>query len=105
MPRRIGLYRTEVKRLKRLQNAAEDISDLLELPADALAGSIKLSVTGGRHALIENHCGLLSFSDSEVILAASRGKLVIRGSGLRLGIMTAGQLSVSGKIQNVELEQ
>lgn len=104
MTRRIDLYRLGVFRLKRLIRAAEDISDLLQLPADALAGAAKVSVTGGKHALIENHRGLLGFSETQVTVALNRGKLIISGSALQLVTMTVSQLSVSGKIQHVEFE-
>lgn len=104
MPLRIDLYSQGVEILKKLIDRAEDLGDLFDLPAEAFAGSAKISVTAGKHALIDNHKGVLAFSDSQVLVSCARGRLAISGSSLRLDTMSASQLLVSGKIQRVEWE-
>ena len=104
MLQRIGLYRLGVEALRKLIDMSEDLCDRFALPADALLGALKLTVTGGRQVFIDNHKGILSYSDERVLLSTGKGKLLIYGQALRLETMTAGQLLINGKIQRVEWE-
>ncbi|MGI5976447.1 MAG: YabP/YqfC family sporulation protein [Candidatus Limivicinus sp.] len=80
----------------------ENLTASLGLPEDVVLGSLKLSVTAGKRALVENHRGVLSFSDTQVIIAAKRGQLAIEGTELSIMAMTKSQILISGKIQTVE---
>ena len=48
--------------MKRIADIPEEIAGRLDLPAETVAGVPKLTVTGRRRALIENHRGLLQYS-------------------------------------------
>ena len=48
--------------VKRLSDIPLEIAERLDLPAESVAGVPKLTVTGRRRALVENHCGLLEYS-------------------------------------------
>ena len=48
--------------MKRLSDIPLEIAERLDLPAESVAGVPKLTVTGRRRALVENHCGLLEYS-------------------------------------------
>lgn len=47
--------------MKKLRELPYELADKLELPEDVLLGSAKLTVTGGRSAVIENHRGVLEY--------------------------------------------
>lgn len=104
MPRRIDLYRLEVRRLRSIIETAEKLARALELPEDALSGSAKLTVTAGRRATVENHRGILSYADTRIVIRLSRGRLSVSGSGLRLLAMTPESIFIGGHIQNVGWE-
>ena len=53
--------------------------------------------------LIENHCGIISYSRECVAVKTKNGCICVFGSGLVLNKMSKELLRVCGRIQNVEL--
>jgi len=88
------------KHLRRLERVSERIG----LPTDITLGSCKVSITGRRCALIENHSGILSCG-CEMIEFNSRGeKLRFRGDGLYISALDSNDAAVFGRILSVEFE-
>lgn len=75
-----------------------------DLPADIVAGLPRIELIGNGQLRMENHRGILSYREEEVVI--SGGKLLVRvqGSGLELQSMSANALLVAGIIQSVSLE-
>ena len=88
--------------MKKLRELPYELADKLELPEDVLLGSGKLTVTGGRSAVIENHRGVLEYTDERIVVAVPRGKVCLDGTGLRLKAMNKNELLVGGRIRNIE---
>ena len=84
---------------------AESAIKRLNLPGEILAGELKLSVTGGKRALLENHRGILSFDREQIILATQKGRVQLRGENLYLAEMCEDWLVVCGKIRMMEWEE
>ena len=74
----------------------------MELPGELLPGAASLILTGGKQALVEGHRGIVEYSQEQIVLALKRGKLILNGSGMQLRAMNAGELLISGSINNVE---
>ena len=68
--------------MKNMKELPQDLAQRLELPEEALLGALKLTVTGGRQALVENHRGLLDYSEERILISAIKGKLAISGTGI-----------------------
>lgn len=81
----------------------EELIDRLELPSDAL-GVPKLSISGRRRLLIENHCGILCYGDSLIEVGSRSMKIKVRGDELRLRAMDKNDMLICGRIISVELE-
>ncbi|MDY5083933.1 MAG: YabP/YqfC family sporulation protein [Candidatus Limivicinus sp.] len=88
--------------MKKLRELPYELADKLELPEDVLLGSAKLTVTGGRSAVIENHRGVLEYNAERIVVAVPRGKVCLDGTGLRLKAMNKNELLVGGRIRNIE---
>ena len=88
--------------MKKLRELPYELADKLELPEDVLLGSAKLTVTGGRSAVIENHRGVLEYTAERIVVAVPRGKVCLDGTGLRLTAMNKNELLVGGRIRNIE---
>ena len=88
--------------MKKLRELPYELADKLELPEDVLLGSAKLTVTGGRSAVIENHRGVLEYNAERIVVAVPRGKVCLDGTGLRLKAMNKNELLVGGHIRNIE---
>ena len=75
-----------------------------DLPADIVAGLPRIELIGNGQLQMENHRGILSYREDEVVV--SGGKLLVRiqGSELELQSMSANALLVAGVIRSVKLE-
>lgn len=104
MFQRIDLYRLEVYALKNILNTAEALAEAFELPADALLGAARVTVTARKNVVIENHRGILSYGEESIVIRLQRGKLAINGSALHLVAMTADRVFITGRIQSMEWE-
>lgn len=90
--------------MKSFADRLELLEEKAGLPGETLSGQLKLSVTAGKRALVENHRGILSFESSQVTVAARRGRVILRGDGLYIAAMSGDWLLICGKIQGVEWE-
>lgn len=82
----------------------EDIAERFDLPADALAGLPRITLTGDRHILIEGRAGLLAYGPELIEAACGRLHIRVLGQELLLRAMDAEALVVVGKISAVEME-
>ncbi|MEH7426043.1 sporulation protein YqfC, partial [Priestia megaterium] len=59
----------------------------MELPADVLMDLPRITLVGQIHIYIENHKGLLAFSDTEIRVLLKQGQMLIRGEGLVIKVI------------------
>ncbi len=88
--------------MKKFGKLAERLCETLELPEEAVSGKAKVSMTGGKRLLIENHRGLLFYSDTAVEVLTGEGKISVLGSGFTIRVMKEGNMLIYGKLQSVE---
>ena len=81
----------------------ERLSVAADLEDEPLPGLPLVEIAGDRRVLIENHCGVLEYSDNVIGIRVKFGKVLVCGSGLRLSRMTKGQLIVSGCMDCVRI--
>ena len=77
-------------------------AELLDLPADVVAGLPRITLTGSRALLVENHRGILSYSDREIEVNGGAVAIRLEGDGLVLRAMNAGELLITGEIFKLE---
>ena len=82
----------------------EKLARQTDLPADIVAGTIKVTLTGTERVLVENHRGILAYTDGLVEVNGKGVLLRIRGEKLLLRAMDSEMLLVTGKIFGVDLE-
>lgn len=75
----------------------------LDLPADGAAGLPHLDLIGDCELRIENHRGILSYADREIHVGAGRLVIRVKGDGLRLRVMNAQELLITGQIMAIEV--
>lgn len=63
-----------------------------------------LELYGNERVLIEEHRGILSYGDEEIVVGTSFGTAVIQGLELRLCCMSRSQLVIRGRIACVRTE-
>ncbi len=82
----------------------DELVERFDLPADTAAGAPKITVTGRGRVVIENHRGLLEYSDTFIEAGAGRFHVRVRGEGLLLRAMDSEVLIISGTIFGVDLD-
>lgn len=83
---------------------AELIADRFDLPDDALAGTVKLTVNGRRKVLVENHKGIINYEENLIAVDCGSMKINIRGDGLSLSAMDRDDMLIKGRILSIDFE-
>lgn len=91
-----------MERKRRENNMLDHVAELFDLPADVVTGMPRLEMIGSRQLYVEHHAGILAYSQERIDANTAAGVLRVRGSGLTLLAMTAGELRIGGEIAAVE---
>ena len=74
-----------------------------DLEEEPLPGLPLVEIAGDQRVLVENHFGVMEYSDTAVGIRVKFGEILVCGSKLRLTRMTRGQLIISGCIECVRI--
>lgn len=88
-----------MKRLK--TKMSRWLTKKMELPADVMMDLPRITMIGQLHIYIENHRGLLSFSDTELRLLLKQGQLLVKGNSFVIKTILPEEILLEGKIQQV----
>lgn len=77
------------------------ITGKMGLPADVTMDLPRITMIGQLHIYIENHSGLLSFSDTELRLLLKQGQLLIKGNAFVIKTILPEEILLEGKINQV----
>ena len=75
---------------------------ILDIPEDIAQDIPRLTMIGNIRLQIENHRGVLHFSEERLLLALTRGKVEITGSNLSIRTIMAEEVLVEGVIRGLE---
>ena len=75
-----------------------------DIPEDALGSVPRITLTGDRRVLIENHRGLLAYEKDHIAVNGGRVMVKLRGDGLELRAMDRSEILVAGQFFSLELE-
>ncbi|WP_453994892.1 sporulation protein YqfC [Bacillus nitroreducens] len=78
------------------------ITNKMELPADVMMDLPRITMIGQLHIYIENHRGLLTFSDKEVRLLLKQGQLLIKGNAFVIKTILPEEIMLEGRIEHVQ---
>lgn len=77
----------------------------LEWISDVSGRAARTTAIGCRRVLIENHTGILDFTDERVRLSTPSGDMCVHGADLSLMEVRPGALMVHGSIRRVDLPE
>ncbi|MCA1031797.1 sporulation protein YqfC [Bacillus timonensis] len=77
------------------------VTSKMELPADVMMDLPRITMIGQIHIYIENHRGLLTFSDKELRLLLKQGQLLIKGDSFVIKTILPEEILLEGKIDQV----
>ena len=81
----------------------EKTARLLDLPAETAGGPPALVLTGDRDLYLERYRGILAYGKEEIHVDGGKWVLRVKGRGLEITAMRAGELRVAGRIDGLEL--
>ncbi|MFD3447687.1 sporulation protein YqfC [Microbacteriaceae bacterium 4G12] len=88
--------------MRKLQQQMKNwITKKMDLPADVLMDLPRITLVGQIHIYIENHRGVLVFSDTEVRLLLKQGQLLIKGNSFVIKTILPEELLLEGTIEQV----
>lgn len=76
-------------------------TQILDLPQDVTMEMPRVTMIGSVHIYIENHRGVLRFTDNELRLLLTNGQLLVKGSTFVLRIILPEEVLLEGKIDEV----
>lgn len=79
----------------------ENLVEALELPKDLILGMPIITLTGNREMLIENHRGLIDYSDKQMVILSKEIRIQITGINLNVEYYTGDMLKIKGKIGQI----
>lgn len=77
------------------------ITKTIELPPDVMMDLPRITMIGQLHIYIENHKGLLTFTDNELRLLLKQGQLLIKGEAFVIKTILPEEILLEGKITHV----
>jgi sporulation protein YqfC len=77
------------------------MTDKMELPADVMMDLPRITMIGQLHIYIENHRGVLKFSNQELRLLLEQGQLLIKGNNFIIKTILPEELLLEGVIDQV----
>ncbi|MFE8695386.1 sporulation protein YqfC [Cytobacillus sp. FJAT-53684] len=73
----------------------------MELPQDVMMDLPRITMIGQIHIYIENHRGLIAFSDKELRLLLKQGQLLIRGDAFVIKTILPEEILLEGRVDQV----
>lgn len=89
--------------MEKRKSIFEKLTFLTDLPDEPIPKLPLIEIAGERRVLIENHLGVVAYETDEVHVKVTYGTVSVFGSNLELARMIRGQLVITGKIRNVQL--
>jgi len=77
------------------------MANKMDLPQDVMMDLPRITMIGQIHIYIENHRGLLAFTDKELRLLLKQGQLLIKGKTFVIKTILPEEILLEGKIDQV----
>ena len=94
-----------MEKKEKRQGMLERTSDLLGVPGDLAAGVFRVTVTGYRKVLIENHRGILEYGSESIRVNCGKTIVRITGSGLEVRTISSAEMLITGIVDEVGFEK
>lgn len=87
---------------KRKEGLLSRAADMFDLPAEALAGDSRLTITGNKRLVIENHKGLMEYGENQIEINCGKIILKVKGENLEIRAMNSQELLLTGLFLGIE---
>ena len=77
----------------------------LDIPSDIVFGEPRITVLGNERVWVENHTGILKFTNTQISFKSKGFEIVIEGEKLDLIRSETGVACIAGEIVRISLEK
>ncbi len=84
-----------------MRKLSEFIADTMRMPKDVVMDLPRVSVCGDREIFIENHKGLVEYTDTEIRVKMRGGIIRVSGTSLRIVVMEYDRMVINGVFKGV----
>lgn len=81
----------------------ERLADLFEIPKNVLLDMPRIVLVGNVQLTVENHQGIVEYTQQRVRVATSRGEVAVEGRGLSIARITKTEIAIDGRIHRIAL--
>ncbi len=81
----------------------EKLVDIFELPKNVLLDMPRIVLVGNVQLTLENHQGIVEYTQERVRVATSRGEVAVEGRGLCISRITKTDIAIEGRIHRIGL--
>lgn len=85
----------------KIDNVKENISEILELPKDIILDLPRINIIGNLEIGIENHKGIIEYSEEMIRVRFKGGAIRILGQSLLIKTITKEAIIICGKINSI----
>ncbi|MDR3592410.1 MAG: sporulation protein YqfC [Negativicutes bacterium] len=89
---------------RRRKGNLQVLAGLLEIPQDIVLDLPRVTMLGNKQVLVENHKGIIEYTDSLLRIRLNQGELVVVGENLVLGSLQPELLFIEGVISAVRYD-
>ena len=79
----------------------EKFSDMLDMPADVVLDTPKITVFSNNSMYIENYTGILEYTDASIKVKTKDKIISVEGCRLIICVIADGYMQIEGKIDSV----
>lgn len=84
------------------QTVRDKISDTFDLPKEIILGVPNIKIIGNSDMMIENHRGILEYTDEILRMNSGLGVIKIQGRNLEIKEVSQEDIQIHGSIESVE---
>ena len=88
----------------KLIRGKEFIAQKLDIPIEVMIDIPKIIITGNEEITIENHKGIVAFSENEIKVSSKKGIIKIQGNNFEIFYMGSNSLTINGEIRAISYE-
>lgn len=88
--------------MKSSHSLKQKITENVEIPKDILSEIPLLSITGEIELTLENHNGIIEYTDSLIRIRTRNGQLRINGKHLKTIFYTNEEIKINGRFDSIE---
>lgn len=81
-----------------------ELADFLELPREIILNQPRLTIVGTMQCLLENHRGVIEYTNEMIRIAVAEGEIILRGDNLVIRTLAGEEIAVEGKISSLDFE-